>query len=49
VNYDCLIVDDEVELGNATCEYFEMFGVSAKHVANAEQCMDFIYRLNHRT
>jgi two-component system response regulator RegX3 len=42
VVYDCLIVDDEVELGVATCEYFEMFGVSAKHVASAAQCMDFL-------
>lgn len=38
MKYDCLIVDDEVELGQATCEYFEMFGVSAKYVQNSKQC-----------
>lgn len=37
--YDCLIVDDEVELGQATCEYFEMFGLTAKHVTNSLQCI----------
>jgi len=42
MNYDCLIVDDEVELGLATCEYFEMFGVSAKHVASAAECLEFL-------
>lgn len=40
MNYDCLIVDDEQELGEATCEYFEMFGVTAKHVATAKECLE---------
>lgn len=39
MKYDCLIVDDEVELGEATCEYFEMFDVTAKHVTNAAACL----------
>lgn len=39
MNYDCLIVDDEVELGAATCEYFEMFGLVTKHVTNSEDCL----------
>lgn len=38
---DCLIVDDEEELAKATCEYFEMFGVRADYVTNAEACMSF--------
>lgn len=38
---DCLIVDDEEELAKATCEYFEMFGVRADYVTNAEDCMSF--------
>ena len=25
MHYNCLIVDDEKELADATCEYFEMF------------------------
>lgn len=25
MNYDCLIVDDEIELAEATSEYFNMF------------------------
>lgn len=40
--YDCLIVDDEIDLGLATCEYFDMFGISAKHVASAEECITFL-------
>ncbi|MDD5934464.1 MAG: response regulator transcription factor [Clostridiales bacterium] len=40
MQYDCLVVDDEVELGQATCEYFEMFNISAKHVFNSEQCLE---------
>ncbi len=40
MNYDCLIVDDEQELGEATCEYFEMFGVTAKHVGTAKECLE---------
>ena len=39
MHYDCLIVDDEAELGEATCEYFQMFGVSAVHVTNSEECL----------
>lgn len=39
MQYDCLIVDDEIVLGNATCEYFEMFGLKAKHVTTSEECL----------
>lgn len=39
MQYDCLIVDDEEELGSATCEYFEMFGLTAKHVVTSEECI----------
>jgi len=41
MNCDCLIVDDEIELAKATCEYFEMFGVSCAYVTNANDCMSF--------
>lgn len=40
--YDCLIVDDESSLGLATCEYFQMFGVSAAYVASSTECLDFL-------
>ena len=42
VNWDCLIVDDEVELAKATCEYFEMFGLSCAVVTNSEDCVFFM-------
>ena len=41
MNCDCLIVDDEIELAKATCEYFEMFGVSCAYVTNSQDCMRF--------
>lgn len=37
--YDCLIVDDEEELGSATCEYFEMFGLKALYTTNSKECL----------
>ena len=42
MNWDCLIVDDEVELAKATCEYFEMFGVTAAYVTDYNDCMGFV-------
>jgi len=39
---DCLIVDDENELAAATCEYFEMFGVSAAYVTNTADCFSYL-------
>lgn len=42
MNVDCLIVDDEVELAKATCEYFEMFGVTAAYVTDSQGCIDFM-------
>ncbi len=42
MHYNCLIVDDEIDLSKMTCEYFEMFGVSCDYVENAEQCFSFL-------
>lgn len=42
MKYDCLIVDDEMELAHATSEYFDMFGISARVTANASKCMELI-------
>ena len=42
MHYNCLIVDDEVELAKMTKEYFEMFDVSTEYVENAEACYEFL-------
>lgn len=42
MKYNCLIVDDEIDLSKMTCEYFEMFGVSCAYVENEAKCMDFL-------
>lgn len=42
MTYDCLIVDDEKELAKATCEYFEMFDVSAIVAFDAKECLQVI-------
>lgn len=46
MEYDCLIVDDETALGMATCEYFQMFGVSAAFAPNSTDCLEFL-KHNH--
>jgi len=40
--YTCLVVDDEKELAIATCEYFNMFGVSTTYVTNKQECLMFL-------
>lgn len=42
MHYNCLIVDDEIELSNMTCEYFQMFEVSCACVENARECEEFL-------
>lgn len=42
MHYNCLIVDDEIDLSKMTCEYFQMFDISCAYVENAIQCMDFL-------
>jgi len=42
MQYNCLIVEDEVDLAKATKEYFELFDVSCAHVETPAQCMDFL-------
>lgn len=41
MRYDCLIVDDEEALSQSTCEYFNLFDVSAFWVADADGCLRF--------
>ena len=42
MHYNCLIVDDEIELAKATCEYFQMFDTSCEWVATAAECETFL-------
>lgn len=42
MHYDCLIVDDERELADLTCEYFEMFDVKCHAIYSAKDCLDFL-------
>ena len=42
MNYNCLIIDDELELSNMTKEYFEMFEVSCAVATDAESCLSFL-------
>lgn len=42
MKYDCLIVDDEIELAEATCEYFQVFGITASCVKTSAECLDFL-------
>ena len=42
MNYDCLIVDDEIELAEATSEYFNMFEVKTECVSDSKSCLDFL-------
>ena len=42
MHYQCLIVDDEIELAQATCEYFTLFDVKAAYVASAKECEEFL-------
>ena len=41
MKYDCLIVDDEVELANNTCEYLNMFDVKSYACHSYEECNKF--------
>lgn len=42
MHYQCLIVDDEVELSKMTAEYFRMFDISTAYVDSAEACYRFL-------
>ena len=42
MNYDCLIVDDEIVLAETTCEYFNMFEVKSAYVTSAGECEQFL-------
>ena len=41
MHYNCLIVDDEIELAKMTAEYFRMFEVTTEYVCSSEACYEF--------
>ncbi len=41
MRYDCLIIDDEKELADNTCEYFNMFDVRTKAVYSISEALEF--------
>ena len=41
MHYNCLIVDDEIELAKMTAEYFKMFEVTTEYVGDSEACFEF--------
>ena len=42
MRYDCLIIDDEQELANNTCEYFNMFDVKTAAVYSSAEANNFL-------
>ena len=42
MHYQCLIVDDELELAQMTCEYFQMFDVSCAYVGSVAEYDEFM-------
>lgn len=42
MNYSCLIVDDEETISQTTCEYFNMFDVSAAYVTSYDAAIKFL-------
>lgn len=42
MHYNCLIIDDEIDLSKMTQEYFEMFEVSCACVTSEKECLDFL-------
>lgn len=41
MHYNCLIVDDEEALADATTEYFNLFDVKTTNVSTEKECLDF--------
>jgi len=42
MQYDCLIVDDELALAETTSEYFNMFDINSAYVTSAVECEQFL-------
>lgn len=41
MDYDCLIIDDEMLLADSTAEYFNLFGIRTAAAYSAEECREF--------
>ncbi|MDF2511881.1 MAG: DNA-binding response regulator [Herbinix sp.] len=41
MDYKCLIVDDEKELAESTCEYFNYFDLKTHYVLSYQECLEF--------
>lgn len=41
MKYDCLIIDDEIELANNTCEYLNLYGVNTFACYSKNDCEEF--------
>jgi len=42
MNYDCLIIDDELEIASGVCEYFNLFEVSSYYTTTAKDALLFL-------
>lgn len=42
MHYNCLIIDDEIDLAKMTCEYFQAFDVTCAYVESSEKCLAFL-------
>lgn len=42
MNYNCLIIDDEISLAQSTCEYFNMFNVKSAYVTDSADALKFL-------
>lgn len=42
MHYDCLVVDDELAIAQATSEYFNLFEVTSTYVTGYQECLDFL-------
>ncbi|WP_342759298.1 response regulator transcription factor [Kineothrix sedimenti] len=41
MKYDCLIIDDELDIAKTSAEYFEMFGIKTSYVTEYEEGLRF--------
>ncbi len=44
MHYNCLIIDDEIELAQATCEYFNTFEVSCAYASCSKDAFEFLHK-----
>lgn len=42
MKFDCLIVDDELEISKTVCEYFNMFDIKSAYSLNYQDGLDFL-------